>query len=70
MKPVTRALLDANERLAKLAQEILDGKDAATIPRRRVTNSDPEQTKVDAAAAAYDAKLEAQRNEWLKKRKQ
>ena len=65
-----KALLDANERPAKLAQEILDGKDAATIPRRRVTNSDSEQTKVDAAAEANDGKLEAQQNDWLEKRKQ
>lgn len=63
-----QALRDASGRIAKLAMEILDGKDPQSIPRRADTvKSDPEQEKVDAAATSFDAELEKKQTDWLKK---
>jgi creatinine amidohydrolase/Fe(II)-dependent formamide hydrolase-like protein len=66
-----KALQDATERLAKLATQILDGRDPQAIPRRDdVISSGAEQRKVDAQATAYDAELEKKQTEWLRKRNQ
>jgi len=65
-----QALRDATERITKIASEVLDGRDARSIPRRDdVLHSGPEQNEVDAAATAYDAALEKKQAEWLARRK-
>ena len=63
-----QALRDLSGRIAKLAMEILDGRDPQSIPRRAdVVKSGPEQERVDTAATSSDAELEKTQTDWLKK---
>lgn len=63
-----QALRDVSSRITKMASEILDGLDPRSIGRfTDAIKGEPEQAKVDAAAAAYDAELERKQTEWLRK---